>query len=263
MNEPDNVVDRKSLDAARIEAKRLRRMRDKLSKHVDVLDDVDGGVELPAAPSVNDVAAYFHVHRARIATLLWSYREEFLSDGWRPGDEPEGTGPDMWPAQAIVRAALLLDAEFDDEALHLERPGSKPSPVGAQIRFLLGRSPLPVEYSSSPGRARQCRVLHENAMRIVEHVHDDGAPSKLWAELQETERYELQALVVALAALVPVDQPGLTTWLKTLAGNNGDGAAVARGLMQLIPQPSSLYRRRFLGRTRLRNMNEHRAVRGA
>lgn len=263
MNEPDNVIDRRRLDAARKEAARQRRARDKLTKHVDVLDDVDGGVELPTAPTVADVAAFYHVHRARIATLLWSHRDEFLSDGWRPEDDPGCAERDTWTPEAVVRAALLLDAEFDDEALHLDRPGTKPSPVAAQVRFLLGRASLPVEYSSSPGRARQCGALHENAMRIAAHVHDEGAPSKLWAELQETERYELQALVVALAALVPLDQPDLTTWLKSLGGSRGEGSAVARGLMQLIPQPSSLYRRRFLGKARQRNMHEHRAVSGA
>lgn len=264
MEEPDEQLMRQRLarDAARKEALRERKTRDRLAKHIDVLDDLDVGIELPAKPTLADVAAFFHVHRARIAALRLSHRDELLSDGWQPED-PARPGRDIWSPQAVVRAALLLDAQWGDDALHLDRPGTKPSTVAAQIRYLLGRSPLPVVYSSSAGRIRQCATLHETAMRIAEHVHDEGAPSKLWAELQETERYELQALVVALAALVPIDQPDLTAWLKSLGHGGCEGSAVARGLVQLVPEPSLLYRRRALGKTRRQNMEERRAASGA
>lgn len=262
MIEFDDSLAQQRLAASRSESARQRKLRDKLSKHVDVLDDIDSGVTLPQGPAIADVAAFFHVPQMRIAALLWSHRDEFLGDGWRP-ENPSRPSLDVWSPRAIVRAALLLDAHLEDVAMHVEHPKFKPSLVAAQIRFLLGQSSLPLKYSTNAARYRQCSALFEHAMRIAEHVHDEGSPGTLWAELQETERYDLQALVVALAALVPIDQPDVSSWLKEVGASREQGGAVWRGLANLVPQPSSLYRRRSLGNTRRRNLTENRVDCGA
>lgn len=262
MTELDDLPAQQLLAASRSESARQRKQRDKLSKHIDILDDIDSGVTLPQGPAIAEVAAFFHVPQVRIAALLWSHRDEFLGDGWRP-ENPSRPTHDVWSPRAVVRAALLLDANLEDEAMHVEQRKFKPSLVAAQIRFLLGKSSLPLKYSTDAARSRQCSALFENAMRIAEHVHNEGCPGPLWAELQETERYDLQALVVALAALVPIDQPDVTSWLRELGASQGQGGAVWRGLARLIPQPSGLYRRRSLGNTRRRNLSEDRTARSA
>ncbi|MBU8819250.1 hypothetical protein KL864_25480 [Mycolicibacterium goodii] len=253
-----------SSDEAAQRARKDRRTRDRLAKHIDVLDDLDVGVELPVRPHIGDVAAFYHVHRARIRALLLSHRDELLTDGWMP-DDPQRPGYDLWTLRAVVRAGLLLDSEIDDDALHLERSHATPSPVAAQVRYLLGcsSSSLPVVYSTRAHRVKQCARLFENAQRIAEHIQGAGSPATLWAELQETERYELQALVVTLAALVPLDRPDLTAWLKTIGGGSSAGHTVARGLARLIPEPNNIYRRRQDGPRRRRNQREHSAVSGA
>jgi hypothetical protein len=92
---------------------------------------------------------------------------------------------------------------------------------------------------------------HEKANRIIEHVRDEGTDT-LWRELQQTERYDLQALVVALAVLVPVDRPGLTSWLIAMSGSGGRRGSVARGLALLIPERKAVYRRASRPRRRRR-----------
>jgi len=68
----------------------------------------------------------------------------------------------------------------------------------------------------------------------------DEDPGEIWADLSTLDRYTLQGVVMALAALVPVDQPDVTRWLSTLAPRQQSDAdrpeaGVARGLALLVP----------------------------
>jgi hypothetical protein len=222
----------RAIEAARAHEKRARQRRDALCRHTDVLDEL-GPDDLPGYPTIGDVAAFFGIDRGPLSTLLRTHRDEFHADGWRP-HHPANRDADLWAPQAIVRAGLLLEGT-----------------VAAQLRYLLGQGDLPVVYSTSGTRLNQCKALHEKANRIIEHVRDEGTDT-LWRELQQTERYDLQALVVALAVLVPVDRPGLTSWLIAMSGSGGRRGSVARGLALLIPERKAVYRRASRPRRRRR-----------
>ncbi|MBY0286797.1 MAG: hypothetical protein K2X52_06580 [Mycobacteriaceae bacterium] len=252
-----SIEEIRAIEAARLQQKRARQRRDELSRHVDVLDELDAGAELPSQPTRADVANFFDVDPARLSRLLNSHADEFAEDGWRP-DHPHRRAADLWSMRAIVRMGLLLDCEWDPSTFH--RPHTTPNPVAAQLRYLLGHGNLPAVYSTEATRISQCAALHAKATRIVEHVHNED-PAVIWAELQQAERYELQALVVALAAAVPIDQHHLTRWLQEISGRDGEGGSVAKGLALLIPQPNTLYRRRATGRSsRRRRKPNHAAV---
>lgn len=251
-----SIEEIRAIEAARQQQKRARQRRDELSTHVDVLDELDGGAELHSQPTRDDVADFFGVDPARLSTLLNSHAEEFAADGWQP-KHPHRCATDLWSLQAIVRMGLLLDCEWDPSTFH--RPHTTPNPVAAQLRYLLGLGSLPTVFSTGGTRISQCAALHAKATRIVEHVHNED-PAVIWAELQQAERYELQALVVALAAVVPIDQPNLTSWLKDISGSDGEGGSVPKGLALLVPQPNTLYRRRATGRSSRRRRNSNRVA---
>jgi hypothetical protein len=237
--EADEVRDREDRDAEDSEALRLaaryqrrrraRQRRDKLVNRVDVLDELRvGRVELLAkAPTRADVAAFFGISVGSLVTLLRWHRDEFIEDGWTAAGR---SGADVWTDEAVVRAALLLT-------------GVK-SAVADEIRYLLDVDGLPVAFSSREHRINQCEKVFESTMKIVGDVHGEASAVDIWRELQDMPRYDLQALVVALAALVPDDVPGLGEYLRELAGSGG---SIAGGLALLIPQRSPLFTRRRAG----------------
>lgn len=235
----DDIRDREDREAEDREAlrvvaqqqarRRARQRRDKLASRVDVLDELRVGQaeRLAKAPTIADVAAFFSISTASLVTLLRSHRDEFIEDGWTASNR---YGDDLWTDQAVVRAALLLD-------------GAK-SAVAAEIRYLLDVDGLPVAFPTRDYRIKQCEKVFERAMAVVGDVHGESSPVAVWRELQQMPRYELQALAVALAALVPDDVPGLGEYLRELAGKRDSSAA---GLALLIPQRSPLFARRRAG----------------
>lgn len=206
--------------------RRARRRRDKLVSRVDVLDELRvGQVErLSGNPAISDVAAFFEIETAPLMTLLRWHRDEFNDDGW---SQRFSADCDTWTDQAVLRAALLLD-------------GTDSAPA-AEIRYLLDVSALPVAFSSREYRIRQCEKVFERAMAVIGDVHGESSPVGVWRELQDMPRYDLQALVVALAALVPDDVAGLGEFLRGLGGTQD---SIAGGLALLIPQKSPLFARR-------------------
>lgn len=229
----DNT-DREAQDrqALRVEAEkkaqeRARERRNKLVGRVDVFDELlDGQVDfLAGSPSIADVAAFFGIAASALNRLLRMFPDEFALDGWTA--PPSRGGKDRWTDRAIVRAALLLD--------------EVPSAPAAEIRYRLDVAALPVAFSSRDFRITQCEKLFAQAMAVVEDVHGDSSPVDIWRRFQEMPRYELQALTVALAALVPDDVPGTGSFLRTIGGRQG---RVAEGLAQLIPVRSNLFERR-------------------
>lgn len=228
--------DRETLrtEAAMRARQRAQERRDKLVGRVDVLDELRvGQLEfLVGCPSIADVAAFFDIGASTLSRLLRTFPQEFAHDGWTaPGSRG---GKDRWTDRAVVRAALLLD--------------EVQSVPAAEIRYLLGVDALPVAFSNRnrDRRIKQCEKVFADAMAVVEDVHGESSPVEVWRRFQEMPRYELQALAVTLAALVPDDVPGMGAFLREIGGQHGH---VAEGLAQLIPLRSDLYaRRRRAGR---------------
>lgn len=229
------TADERRAGAERIARIRARQRINTLVSRVDVLDEMSatGTPPVPTHPTIGDVARFFGVDRGPLTTLVRQYGEDFRRDGWRP-NRLDGSKHDVWTDEAIIRAALLLDTEV----------GCK-SAVAEQIRYHLGYGPLPLCFSTSEARLAQCAELYHRAQIVVGDVHGEEGPEQIWRDLQDTPRYELQSLVVALAAMVPEDQPGVGRYLCEVASSRpGVAGSRERGLALLIPRRTRLLNRR-------------------
>lgn len=222
------------IDAERVARQRARNRRDVLVSRVDVLDELYPAehVRLPARPTIVDVAAFFGVDRGPLATLVRHYGDEFRQDGWQP-DHPSRPRLDLWTAEAVIRAALLLDKAV-----------ACGSEVAEQIRYHLGQGQLPLVFSTTDARLEQCAKLYHKAQTVVGDVHGEQGPARIWRDLQDTPRYELQSLVVALAAMVRDDEPAVGSYLCEVSARPGCPGSRERGLALLIPRRSRLLQRR-------------------
>lgn len=222
------------LDAERVARQRARKRRDVLAVRVDVLDELYTGDKpaLPAQPTIVDVAAFFGIDRGPLTTLVRHYSDEFRHDGWRP-HHPIRAGLDLWTQESVIRAALLLDRAV----------GCK-SEIADQIRYHLGQAELPVVFSTTDARLEQCAKLYQKAQTVVGDVHGEQGPATIWRDLQDTPRYDLQSLIVALAAMVPDDQPGIGSYLCEISTRPGHPGSRERGLALLVPRRTKLLMRR-------------------
>lgn len=214
-------------EAAKKARQRARERRDTLSARVDVLDELACAEQVEALVghvALDDVADFFDVDPSVLRTLLRKYGDEFARDGWTAARSRYGT--DAWTDRAVVRAALLLDDVASERA--------------AEIRYRLDVAALPVAFSSRGVRIKECERLFAQAMEAVAQVQGETSPETFWRGVQEMPRYELQALAVALAALVPTDVP-IGGFLRDIGGPQ---RRVAEGLAQLVPLRSDLYQRR-------------------
>lgn len=78
------------------------------------------------------------------------------------------------------------------------------------------------------------QAILDTALETAERIHEN--PAATWEALGELDRDTLQAVTVALAAIVDLSQPGALKWLQKLPERyeDGDGLA-ASGLATLLP----------------------------
>ena len=85
--------------------------------------------------------------------------------------------------------------------------------------------------------ASRCTRHMRIAYGIAGAVHD-AHPNMAWRQLDNLSRYEVQAVAIALAAMVPIDQPGLLDWVSKLGTFQNGTSTIGLGLSRLIPAPA-------------------------
>ncbi|QTF82049.1 hypothetical protein SEA_FEFFERHEAD_50 [Mycobacterium phage Fefferhead] len=166
------------------------------------------------APRVGETATAAEVcrllrvdHNDVLRNVLDRHGDELAADGW---DKAAGT----FTRRAIIRIALLVRASTSPRAERI----AKAAEVGGRL----------ISFDHGP-RAQQCVHILDRAMQLAEQIRDDD-PGEIWAALHKVDRHTLTGVAVALAAMVDIDAPGVTKWLRSLA----PGGAVA-GLQRLVP----------------------------
>ncbi|GLE59573.1 hypothetical protein NJBCHELONAE_48860 [Mycobacteroides chelonae] len=192
-------------------AEQRRQERDAVVENTYVLDDYMQGDIL----TTGQLCALYNINVDQLRNVLNRHRDELLEDGW--------DGSSQFSQRAIIRIALILNPATSPVAAAIAEAAS-----GKVRRIAFGKG-------RKPSHARECRGFLERATSFAERIREND-PADLWAELNQLGRYELQARVVALAAMIPLDRGGLTRWLASLPakGDLPDGGT-ATGLALLIP----------------------------
>ncbi|AHB79584.1 hypothetical protein PBI_VALIDUS_54 [Mycobacterium phage Validus] len=136
------------------------------------------------------------------------HRDELTAAGW---DADTGT----FTRQAIIRVALMLRSSTSPRAARI----AKAAKAGSKV----------ISFDHGP-RSQQCAAIFDRAMGLAERVRDDD-PGEVWAGLRKLDPHALTGVAVALAALVDIDSPGVTRYLRSLA----EGGGAIEGLQRLVP----------------------------
>uniref|UniRef100_A0AAU8GPJ6 Helix-turn-helix DNA binding domain protein n=1 Tax=Mycobacterium phage Pharb TaxID=3136626 RepID=A0AAU8GPJ6_9VIRU len=146
--------------------------------------------------------------RGSLRNVINRHGDELAADGW---DRATNT----FTRRAIIRVALML------------RPSS--SPRAGRIAMAAKAGSKVISFNHAP-LSRMTQGALDRAYELAAQVRDDD-PGEVWAALNKVDRHTLQAMAVALAALTPIEEPGVTRYLRSLAG----GGNPAAGLARLVP----------------------------
>ncbi|AXH46893.1 helix-turn-helix DNA binding domain protein [Mycobacterium phage Aminay] len=194
-------------------ASATRDIRDTLADNTHVLDEFTP--VLHDGASTDDVCKLLGIEPWTPKHHLKKHADELVAAGYDPDER-------TWSRQAIIRLALLTR-------------GTNSAEISAAAGFVRV-SPRP-HRGLGASHVNRCKRLLEIATGAAQHVKEQD-PAELWLQLDELSRYELQAVAVALAALVPIDKPGVFDVLTKSAPHQSKqygGNGAANGLAQLVP----------------------------
>lgn len=200
--------------------RRKRDRRNALAANTDILDQFE--------PAVGEVVTQVEVAEllgvtpwgTTLRNVLTRHGDELLDDGW---DDVR----DTFTRRAVVRLALIMRS---DKAKAIAEA------AGARYRV--------IAFDDSATRlrhVRRCQAVFDQALELAERVKDED-PAEVWQTLNGLDRYTLQAVIVALGALLPLEQPGLLSWLTALPSRNAVGQSrglAASGLAMIVPTPET------------------------
>ena len=169
---------------------------------------------------------YLQVSRTALLGITRRHRDELVRVGFQPSHD--GRAKNLFSARAVLHICLLFTAGTSERANH--------------VAGLLGVQRQPVRRTSGNPMATQvssCNAILERAYTLISAVRE-RAPEDVWDLLEDHDRWQLQALIVALSALVPDDVPDLRRYLSDLGEARRSNEAneafdAARGLALLIP----------------------------
>jgi len=179
--------------------------------------------------TTTEVSRILGMSMSALTNVIRRNYEELLADGYTPGRRGQRS---TLTRRGIFRIALIM------------RPGT--SEVADEISKLAGYHHRKEGHKqSTDGRTStshvQQAVAHmDRATELALAVRDED-PADVWDSLSRLDRYQLQALSVTLAALLPVDatRSELTGWLEAMAqGRSREHGSVGAGLGMIIPTKS-------------------------
>jgi hypothetical protein len=175
---------------------------------------------------------YLKISRTTLLAIARRHQAELLSVGYQlPVD---GRSPHHYSPRAILHVALLLDRKTSERATIIAKALGVDDSTRRKVNVPAG-TPKAMQHMSS------CIAIMERAYTLIEFVHERDS-QEVWELLEKQDRWQLQSLIIALAALIPDDVPGLQKFLTDLgaAQRTRDTKAeydAARGLALLIPVP--------------------------
>lgn len=196
-------------------ASATRDIRDTLADNTFVLDEFTP--MLHDGASTDDVCKLLGIEPWTPRHHIKKHADELVAAGYNPDER-------TWSRQAIIRLALLTRG-----------PGSLAVSEAAGFQRITSITSA----RTGAGHVNRCKRIVGIATDMAVRVKDED-PADVWLELETLSAYDLKGVIIALAAVVPVEGPLSVTLaeLIKLAPHHskrygGDGAA--SGLAQLVP----------------------------
>lgn len=202
-----------------------RQQRSKLAVNAEsILAGLDNPITVDNL-RLTDVSTILRMSRSALTNVIRRNYDELIADGYTPGKRGE---PSQLTRRAIFRVALIL------------RPGT--SEVADQISQAVNYHHRKPGHATTVGGLTRSHIMQaashlDKATELAVAVRDED-PRELWMQLSRMDRYRLQAAVVALASLVPVEGysvKALTGWLEELAAKHPEHRSPSGGLALLLP----------------------------
>ncbi|PJE23627.1 MAG: hypothetical protein CK431_10245 [Mycobacterium sp.] len=172
--------------------------------------------------TANEVADYFGISRSTLLVTTRRHAEELQEVGFVPGAGPK---PSRYSRRSVMHLALIMRPATSKRANQIA------TALGVR-RGTMGSVGLRVPL---PEKVLECRALLARSYEVIEAVRQQD-PIDVAAELSAMSKRDLQSMVVALSALVPIDTPDLRRWLAEMGSRYTDADdSSAMGLALLIP----------------------------
>lgn len=236
-----------SVDAVALERERYHQAQQKAALRARderlAMTEGKGDLLLQLHPALYDdrlthlqVTSYLGITYSTLRALVRIHRDELQLAGYKPAAEAAAA---RFSRRAVLHLAMLLRPNASEQAVRIKKA------LGVYVPTQASRN------QRWAGHVTACKHLLAKAAETAEAVQDVD-PQEVWADLCQLDRWQLQALVVALSAMVPIDKEGVFAYLasvgdavevadRTERADYGKKGHVARGLAQLIPATRSEY----------------------
>ena len=181
-------------------------------------------VTVPEGAGIDQIAEYFGISRSGVLSITKRYGTELREVGYIPGF---GQMKSSFSRRAVLHVAMLL------------RPNT--SDVAKKLRMKMGVWVDHKPTAEDLSHRGSCKGAIDKAIETIANVRDID-PHDMWTDLNRLDRWQIQAVAVALATMVPDDltisqlQHYLTDMSKHYRWETGDNPAAAHGLTKLTPQ---------------------------
>lgn len=180
--------------------------------------------------TVHEVCNYLGIGRSTLLGLTRIHSPELKEAGYVGSNKHAYS---RFSRRSVIHLAMMLRPSTSHQANEIKKAlGVYQPPRNVQHRMA--------------GHVTACKTQLDKAMELGQAVQEYD-PQETWQELSEMGRWHLQVIIVALGAMLPLDQPGLLSFLQDCGENvpmctrasqtnahRGDSAG--RGLAALIPQ---------------------------
>jgi hypothetical protein len=170
--------------------------------------------------TVANVCVYLGVSREMVFGITKRYGHELRSVGYIPGT---GSQRSAFTRRSVLHVAMLLPAKV----------GGRPRELREKLGVWTDKKPA-IHDMSHMG---SCRAAIEKAIETIDNVREID-PADVWTDLNRLDRWQLQAIVITLAAMIPdnLTVRRLTAYLLDISSMHREGDPnPAHGLLKLTP----------------------------
>lgn len=194
---------------------RRRELRDRFADDTYVLGAL--GMNIRDGATFDEVRELFGVKYETLRSVTRCHGDELAADGWDPQAQ-------TFSHRAVIRVALLLRPSTSSVSARIHdvfglralmSEGARAAKTRRHKAAKVAQSKRRETASAADMHIKRCQTLIDQASKLVTQVRDED-PLDVWMGLDQLDGYDLRAMTMTLAALVPDGLGGLGAWLRDI-----------------------------------------------